>query len=132
MGGDDHPLYTSDHLAVCAVIKVNPIQTWKDITEIPRVNWGKAATDQPGMEKYQRAIDGMIRPLIGKTYDSTAQVEQEVNLVMTGVCKFAKQLVPLHKKNTSKKRFRDSELQRLCEDSKQMWSELVDASRPTT
>ena len=79
-----------------------------DTTEIPRVNWGKAATDQPGMGEYQRAIDGMIRPLIGKTYDSTAQVEQEVNLVMTGVCKFAIQLLPLHKKNTSKKRFRDS------------------------
>jgi hypothetical protein len=84
------------------------------------------------MKEYQRAIDGMIRHLIGKTYDGTAQVEQEVNLVMTGVCKFATQLLPLHKKNTSKKRFRDSGLQRLCEDSKQMWSELVDASRPTT
>ena len=70
------------------------------------MNWGKAATDQTGMEEYQSAIDRMIR--------------QEVNLVMTGVCKFATQLLPLHKKNTS---FCDSELQRLCEDSKQMWSE---------
>ena len=90
---DNHPLNTS---AVCAV---NPIRTWKDI---PRVNWGKAPMDQPGIEEYQRAIDGMIRPLIGKTYDSTAKVEEEVNLVMTGVCKFATQLLPLHKKNTSK------------------------------
>ena len=30
---NDHPLDTSDHLAVCAVMEVNPIQTWKDITE---------------------------------------------------------------------------------------------------
>ena len=51
---------------------------------------------------------------------------------MTGVCNFATLLLPLHKRNTSKKRFRDSELQRLCEDSKQMWSEWVDAGCPTT
>ena len=31
---DNHPLNTSDHLAVCAVMEVSPIQTWKDITEI--------------------------------------------------------------------------------------------------
>jgi hypothetical protein len=48
---DDHPLNTSDHLAVCAVIEVNPIQTWKDNNRIPRVNWGKAATDQPAWDE---------------------------------------------------------------------------------
>ena len=35
---EDHSLNTSDHLAVNAVMEVNPILTWKDTSEIPRVN----------------------------------------------------------------------------------------------
>ena len=67
---EDHPPNTSDHLAVHAAMEVNPILTWKDTSEIPRVNWKKAVKDQSCIEEYQRAVDGMIRPLIGNTYDS--------------------------------------------------------------
>jgi hypothetical protein len=63
---------------------------------------------------------GMIRPLIGNSYDSITQVEQELKLVTTGVCKFAIESLPLCKgRNTSKRIFKD-ELKRL------------DAGRPIT
>ena len=52
---------------------------------------------------------------------------------MAGVCKYATQLLPPHcKKTASRKRFCDTELKRLCDDSKQTWSEWVAAGRPTT
>ena len=75
----------------------------------------------------------MIRPLIGNTYDSISQVEQEINFVMKDVCDFALQLLPLHrKKNVPKKQFRDAKLQRLCENSKLVWSEGMNAGCPMT
>ena len=67
---DNHPLNTSDHLAVHAAMEINPILSCKDTSETQRVNWKKAMSDQPCIQSYQRAVDVILRPLIGNTYDS--------------------------------------------------------------
>ena len=82
---DDHPLNTSDHLPIRSVMAVIPSQTQNDSPNNPGVNWGKAVRDQGCVKEYQRAVDGIIRPLIENTYDSVTQIEQEINLVMTGI-----------------------------------------------
>jgi hypothetical protein len=103
-----------------------------DVPQIPRVNW-RRVTEGASTKEYQSAIDGMLRPLIGNSYDSITQVEQELKLVTTGVCKFAIESLPVCKgRNTSKRIFKDDELKRLCGESKQTWSEWVDAGRPIT
>ena len=84
------------------------------------------------ISQYQNAINGLIRPLIGNTYDDIGEVEREMKLVSMGICKHALQLLPTCKKHSSKTRFKDAELQRLCKESKHTWTEWVDAGRPTS
>ena len=129
----DHPLNTSDHLPVHAVMAVIPSKTRNDSLDNPRVNWGEAAKDLGRIKEYQCAVDGLIRPLIGNTYDNITQIEQEINLVMTGIRNSATQILPLYQKeHSSGNRFHDTELQRLCNSSKQLWAEWVAAGSPMT
>ena len=128
----DHPLNTSDRLALCKTLEVNTVKVWDDVPRTPRINWNKAVQDS-NIEQYQSALNGMIRPLLENSYDSIKQVEQEIELITVGMSKLALQLLPLNKeKRTSRRRFKDAELQSLCSESKQTWSKWADAGRPTS
>ena len=107
---DDHPLNTSDHLPLHTSLEVTPAQSMVDTPKISQVNWSKV--DNNSISQYQNAINGLIRPLIGNTYDDIGEVEWEMKLVSMGICKHALQLLPTCKKHSSKTRFKDAELQR--------------------
>ena len=129
----DHSLNTSGHLPVHAVMAVIPSKTRNDSPDNPRVNWSEAVKDLRRIKEYQCAVDELIRPLIGNTYDNITQIEQEINLDMTGIRNSATQILPLYQKqHSSGNRFHDTELQRLCNSSKQSWAEWVAAGRPMT
>ena len=128
---EDHLLNTSDHLPLQTSLEVRPTQTQGVASMSPKVDWSKVGNGSC-IVQYQTAINGLVRPLIGNNYESIAQVEQELNLVSTGILNSAFQLLPLHKKHIPRRRFKDAELQRLCDESKQTWIEWVDAGRPTS
>ena len=80
---DDHPLNTSDHLPLHTSLEVTPAQSMVDTPKISQVNWSKV--DNNSISQYQNAINGLIRPLIGNTYDDIGEVEREMKLVSMGI-----------------------------------------------
>ena len=131
---DDHPLNTSDHLALSAVLEVSVdhSRNGNHANQRPRVNWEVASTS-PYLKEYSAEVEKLVFPLIGSSYDSITQIEWEIQLVTQGITKIAVQHLPLRKpRGKPKRQFNDPGLRALCRESKQTWHQWKEAGRPTS
>ena len=131
---DDHPLNTSDHLALSAVLEVSVdhSRNGDHANQRPRVNW-KVASTSPYLKEYSAEVEKLVFPLIGSSYDSITQIEREIQLVTQGITKIAVQHLPLRKsRGKPKRQFNDPGLRALCRESKQTWHQWKEAGRPTS
>ena len=65
--------------------------------ELPRINWSKASTSKY-VQEYQGAVGRSIGPLLNNSYDTVAQIEQEIDLITLGINRIAIESLPLLKK----------------------------------
>ena len=128
---DNHPLNFSDHLPVAIHLSI-PTPYCCTTHPTARLNW-KAALEDGTVSAYAATVDEVIRPLLGKSYTSPAEVEDVLNLVSTNLSMAASSLITQGRtKPRRKKRFsNDPELKQLSSKCKAAWRKWRDAGRPS-
>ena len=82
-------------------------------------------------DTYAAALGDFIRPLLGRTYNFTAEIDEEVHLVSEQILWVASSLIPTIKQKKFKKRFsNNSDLRSLGSRCKAAWSIWCFAGRP--
>ena len=98
---------------------LHPLQDWPTAVRI-------RSTDT-----YAAALGDFIRPLLGRTYNSTAEIDEEVHLVSEQILRVASSLIPTIKQKRLKKCFSNNcNLRSLSSQCKATWSKWCLAGCP--
>ena len=125
-----HPLNSSDHLPLSIHLSVPTICSCS--TPSPaRLNW-KDTCEDGSIAAYAAAVDEVIRPLLGKTYNSPSEVGEELSFVSSHLSMAASSLIPRVKtRPRNKKHFSSNpQLRELSSKCKAAWRKWRDAGRP--
>ena len=126
---DHHPLNFSDHLPLSLTMSITPIASRNTQCSL-RLNWQEAATDG-SVQVYAIRVNEIIRPYLGKSYDSISSLEEDICHVSTSILHAASCIIPTQKSRKGKKHFSsDPELRDLSKRCKQAWKMWKKAGRP--
>ena len=126
---DFHPLNSSDHLPLSITLLLPTVPTVR-APPSTRLDWPTAVRIK-STDTYAAALGDFIRPLLGRTYNSTAEIDQEVHLVSEQILRVASLLIPTIKQKRLKKRFsNNSDLRSLSSRCKAAWSKWCLAGHP--
>ena len=120
---DHHPLNFSDHLPLSLTLSLTPTANAAPSTtrSQPRLNW-RAASEEGSVEAYGTRVDEIVRPHLGKTYNSISSLYEEVRHVSASIVHAASSIIPTRKPKKGKKRFStDPELRDLSTRCKSAW-----------
>lgn len=103
---DHHPLNFSDHLPNSLTISItsSAFATSRNTQCRPRLNWEDAFADG-SVQAYASRVNEIIRPYLGKSYDSISSLEEDICHVSTSILHAASSLIPTRKAKKDKKKF---------------------------
>ena len=130
---DHHPLNFSDHLPLSLTLSLTPTANAAPSTtrSQPRLHW-RAASEEGSVEAYATRVDEIVRPHLGKTYNSISSLDEEVRHVSASIVHAASSIIPTCKPKKDKKRFStDPELRDLSTRCKSAWKKWKKAGRPS-
>ena len=126
---DFHPLNSSDHLPLSITLLLPTVPTVRALPTT-RLDWPTAVRIK-SIDTYSAALGDFIRPLLGRMYNSTAEIIEEVHLVSEQILRVASSLIPTIKQKRLKKRFsNNSDVRSLSSRCKAAWSKCL-AGRPS-
>ena len=126
---DHHPLNSSDHLPLSVSLNLSP-EANHESPILKRLDWKKGSCDGSTFQ-FATGINALLRPLIGKTYTSPSELEEEINSVATNILQSASTTIPQFKPRKPRKRFTNNpELKYLSSKCKEAWKKWCDAGRP--
>ena len=124
-----HPLNSSDHLPLSISVSLSPISSKPSTHAPPKLNW--RAGDQ-SVAVYSEAVGDIIRPNLGKTYDSVDDLNTEILKVTKAILLAASSTIPTKKRKKPTKLFsKDPELKRISSQCKAAWRKWKSARSPT-
>ena len=129
---DHHPLNFSDHLPLSLTLSTTPTEseTSKSTNCRPRLNWQAASADG-SIQAYVTHVNNIIRPHLGKAYNSISSIEEEICSVSTSILHAAMSTIPKQKQKKNKKLFTSNpELRDLSKKSKSAWKNWKRAGCP--
>ena len=127
---DHHPLNFSDHLPLSLTMSITPIASRNTQCSL-RLNWQEAATDG-SVQVYATRVNEIIRPYLGKSYDSISSLEEDICHVSTSILHATSCIIPTQKSRKGKKHFSsDPELRDLSKRCKHAWKMWKKAGRPS-
>ena len=100
---DPSPLNCSDHLPVSVTLKFQSTLLARE-SSIPRINWEKAKASNL-MHDFQNEVSNIVSPLIGSTYDSIDQLNEEIAHVSELIKQAALSTLPHCKPRTQKRKW---------------------------
>ena len=128
---NDHPLNTSDHLPLSVSVLATPTLA-EESGRGPSVNWDRAVQSNL-IPEYIARVGPLLSPLLGRSYSSVEELEQEVSSVCSLLVSAAVDTLPTFKTTAPKKRkFTDGELKRMCNSNRSTWSSWNMAGRPNS
>ena len=98
---DHHPLNFSSHLPLSLTLSLKPTADPTTTCSQPRLNWWGAVEDR-SIEACVSAMDAIIRPHFGKSYNLISSLDEEVHLMSASVLQAASSTIPTHKPKRSK------------------------------
>ena len=94
---DPAPLNNSDHLPITAMLQF-PLSTaipQENLTK-NRLHWAKALKGTH-LRGYQKSVSTFVAPLIGRSYSSAKEINDEITNISEKICSAALQSLPLRK-----------------------------------
>ena len=85
------------------------------------IHWAKALKDTH-LRGYQKSVSSFVAPLIGRSYSSAEEINDEITNISEEICSAALQSLPLCKSSVKvKKWYKDQNLSRLASAKKAAW-----------
>ena len=128
---DSAPLNTSDHLPITAVLQLahSNVAPQEQLSH-NKINWSKAI-GSTSLQNYQKQVSAIITPLIGRSYSSHNEINEEIIYVSEKICCASAELLPSYKNSAKKKWYKDQTLSRLASLKKAAWDRWCGNGRPT-
>ena len=103
---DHHPLNFSDHLPLSFTLSTTPTEnkTSKSTNCTPRLNWQAASADG-SIQAYVVLVNNIIRPHLGKTYNSISSIKEEICNVSSSILQAAMSTILKQRPKRNKKLF---------------------------
>ena len=116
------PLNTSDHLPITTLLQfTHSTLDLQDQSTQERINWSKAR-DTIDLHRYQKRVGDLIAPLMGHTYKSCQEIDNEIKFVTDNIYSAALEYLPLIKNSTNRRKwYKDQTLSRLALAKKAAW-----------
>ena len=126
---EDHPLNSSDHLAINCTIKILHLQRVPPPAFLSQpLNWaGKG--NQLHILKYANTTNEIIHPLLDKDYTSVYKIECDLQSVCKSLVQCAEAVIP-KKKSSCPERLQDHTLSHLCWKSRCAFQKWKEAGTP--
>ena len=128
---DPAPLNNSDHLPITATLQLSHSAAipQEQLTK-NRIHWAKAlkGTHLCG---YQKSVSSLVAPLIGRSYSSAEEINDETTNISEKIRSAALQSLPLCKSSVKEKKwYKDQTLSRLASAKKAAWDKWSAYGRP--
>ena len=94
-----------------------------------KINWDKALKSTH-LINYQKQVSAVVAPLIGHSYSSHNEINEELIYVSEKNRCTATELLPSHKSTAKKKWYNDQALSRLASLKKAAWDKWCENGRP--
>ena len=127
---DSAPLNNSDHLPITALLQLAHSNVILQ-EQLPhkKINWGKAVKSIH-LHNYQKQVSAAITPLIGQSFSSHNELNEEIIYVSKKICCTTAELLPSYKNSVKKKWYKDQTLSRLASLKKAAWDKWCANGRP--
>ena len=126
---EDHPLNSSDHLAInCAINSSHLRRVPPPAFPSQPLNWA-GQENQLHTLKYANATNEIVYPLLDKDYTSVDEIECDLQSVCKSLVQCAEAVIP-KKKSSHPERLQDLTLTHLCWKSRCAFQKWKEAGRP--
>ena len=105
---------TSDHLPISVKLEVNAGVVRLHSESTHRVNWKKAKESRL-LSHYESTVSSGMAPFSAKTYDSVAEIEDDIQRVSELLKDVAREHLPRLKFKKENRRWFDDQLWRICQ-----------------